>query len=101
MYQCMVPREARACFGSAEFREQDAKAGPQFLGIGRARAVGQAAGEQRAAKWPVPAFLAKVCEKPKQSLTELCWVSFLTLSPPFLPHHAATSDSPSIHRKTM
>lgn len=92
-----VPREARACFSSAEFREWDAKARPQFLDI----AVGQAAGEKGAGKWSVLAFLARVCEKPKPNLTELCWASLLTLSPPFLPHHAVTSDSPSIHRKTM
>lgn len=101
MYQCTVPREARACFGSAKFGEGDGKGGPQFLDMPRAGDVGQAAGEKRAGKWPVPAFLAKVCGKPKPSLTEFCWASFLTLSPPFLLHHAATSDSLSIHRKTM
>lgn len=101
MYPCTVPRKARACIGFAEFGERDTKARPQFLDIPRARAVGQAAGEKRAGKWPVPAFLAKVCEKPKPSLPEFCWALLLTLLPPFLPHHAATSDSPSIHRKTI
>lgn len=64
------PQRSKGLFGSAEFREQDAKARSQFLHI--ARAVGQAAGGKRAGKWPVPAFLVKVCEKPKPSLTELC-----------------------------
>ena len=70
MSQCTVPGEARACFASVEFGEQDAKAGPQCLDIPGARAVDQAARENRAGKQLVPGLLAKVCDKPKPSLTE-------------------------------
>lgn len=102
MSQCTVPGDARTFFASAEFGEQDAKAEPQGLGIPRAGAVDQAAGENRRAAHACFAGQGLRPAKAKPD-RETCWSweLLLTLPPPFLPHHATTSDSPSIHRKTM